>query len=46
MKNINIKVDRNTSYVNLPTGELGISGENLQGNIIIEFENGFVNGVA
>lgn len=46
MKNIEIKINRNTSYVELPDSVLGISGENLQGKIIIKFEGDFVDGVA
>lgn len=46
MKNIEIKVDRNTSYVDLPNNILGINGENLQGDIIMSFKNGFVDGIA
>ena len=46
MKNINIKVDRQTSMVYLNTNIIGNDGENLQGDIIFSFENGFVNGQA
>lgn len=46
MKDIVIKIDRKTSQVFLNKKVLGISGENLQGNLIFEFLDDFVDGVA
>lgn len=46
MKDIVIKIDRKTSQVFLNKKVLGINGENLQGNIIFEFIDDFVDGVA
>lgn len=46
MKDIIIKIDRNTSQVFLNKKVLGISGENLQGNLIFEFIDDFVDGLA
>ena len=46
MKDIVIKIDRKTSQVFLNKKVLGISGENLQGNLIFEFIDDFVDGLA
>lgn len=45
-KDILIKVNSKTSRVILPTSRLGLNYENLQGNIIISFEDQFVDGNA
>lgn len=46
MKNIEIKVNRNTSMVYLENTILGNDGENSQGDIIFSFVNDFVDGQA
>ena len=46
MKNVIVKIEAKTSQVFLTKKTLGISGENLQGNIVISFVDKFVNGVA
>ena len=46
MKNIEVKVNRNTSMVYLENTILGNEGENLQGDIIFTFINDFVDGQA
>lgn len=45
-QDILIKANSKNGRVELPTARLGINGENLQGNIIIEFIDEFVNGSA
>ena len=45
-KDIIITANSKTSRVDLPTSRLGLSGENLQGNIIVKFSDEFVNGNA
>lgn len=45
-QDILIKANSKNGRVELPTARLGINGENLQGNIIIEFIDEFVNGTA
>ena len=44
MKNIIATINRETSQVVLNTNVLGVVGENLQGNFIVDFKNGFVDG--
>lgn len=46
MKNINIKVNSSNSYIYLDKSVLGINAENLQGSIIFEFVEDFIDGVA
>lgn len=46
MKDIIIKIERKTSQVFLNKKVLGINGENLQGNIVFEFLDQFVDGIA
>lgn len=46
MKNVIVKIEAKTSQVFLNKKTLGINGENLQGEIIFEFTDEFVNGVA
>ena len=46
LKNIEIKVNRNTSMVYLENTILGNDGENSQGDIIFSFVNDFVDGQA
>ena len=46
MKNLEIKVNRNTSMVYLENTILGNDGENSQGDIIFSFVNDFVDGQA
>lgn len=45
-KDITIYVNSKTSMVDLHSSRLGISGENLQGNLIVKFDDEFVNGTA
>ena len=45
-KDIIITANSKTSRVDLPTSRLGLNGENLQGNIIVNFSDEFVNGNA
>ena len=45
-KDILITANSKTSMVHLPQSRLGINGENLQGNLILKFEDEFVDGVA
>ena len=45
-QDILIKVNSNNGRVELPTARLGINGENLQGNIIVDFIDEFVDGTA
>jgi len=45
-KDILITANSKTSMVNLPQSRLGINGENLQGNLILKFEDEFIDGVA
>lgn len=45
MKDLRIKIIRDTSFVNPSNNVLGINNENLQGNIICYFDE-FVNGTA
>ena len=44
-KDILIKVNSKTSKVYLPTSRLGINYENLQGKLIVSFEDEFVDGI-
>jgi hypothetical protein len=46
MKDILINVNSKTSRIDLKTARLGINGENLQGNLIVKFDDEFVNGTA
>ena len=46
MKNINVKVNSSNSYIYLDKSVLGINAENLQGDIIFEFVEDFIDGVA
>lgn len=46
MKDIIIKIERKTSQVFSNKKVLGINGENLQGNIVFEFLDQFVDGIA
>lgn len=45
-KDITVYVNSKTSMVDLHSSRLGISGENLQGNLIVKFDDEFVNGTA
>ena len=45
MKDIIIKVSQATRMVDVIKGTIGNDGENLQGNIIFEFKDGFVDGI-
>ena len=45
-QDILIKVNSSNGRVELPTARLGINGENLQGNIIVDFIDEFVDGTA
>ena len=45
-KDITIYVNSKTSMVDLHNSRLGISGENLQGNLIVKFSDEFVDGTA
>lgn len=45
-KDILITANSKTSMVRLPQSRLGINGENLQGNLILKFEDEFVDGIA
>ena len=46
MKDIEIKISRETSYVYLNKQTLAVGGENLQGNLVFSFTDEFVNGQA
>ena len=46
LMDLNIKISRNSRRVYLSDERLGMEGENLQGNIIFEFVDEFVDGVA
>ena len=46
MKNIIIKINKETRMVELTRTTIGNDGENLQGNFVFEFEDEFVNGQA
>ena len=47
MKDIEIKISRKTSCVDLPKRlAFAVDGENLQGNLIFSFNDEFVNGQA
>jgi DNA-directed RNA polymerase subunit L len=43
-KDILITIDPTTRVVYFEDGFIGVSGENLQGNIVFKFKDGFVNG--
>ena len=45
-KDITVYVNSKTSMVDLHISRLGITGENLQGNLIVKFDDEFVNGTA
>lgn len=45
-KDITVYVNSKTSMIDLHSSRLGISGENLQGNLIVNFDDEFVNGTA
>lgn len=45
-KDITVYVNSKTSMVDLHSSRLGISGENLQGNLVVKFDDEFVNGTA
>lgn len=45
-KDITVYVNSKTSMVDLHSSRLGISGENLQGSLIVKFDDEFVNGTA
>lgn len=44
MKNIFATINNNTRQVKLSRTILGVKGENLQGNIVVDFEQEFVDG--
>ena len=46
MKNINIKVNKETRKIVLSKSVIGNDGENLQGKLIFSFDDEFVNGTA
>ena len=46
MKDIQIKVSKETRYVEYTKSSLGCEAENLQGNLVFSFEDEFVNGQA
>ena len=45
MKDKVITVNPKTSEVFFDNGVLGIDGENLQGNLVFQFDNQFINGI-
>ena len=45
MKDKVITIDSKTSEVFFDNGVLGIDGENLQGNLVFQFDNQFINGI-
>ena len=45
-KDITVYVNSKTSMVDLHSSRLGISGENLQSNLVVKFDDEFVNGTA
>ena len=45
-KDITVYVNSKTSMVDLHSSRLGISGENLQSNLVVKFDDEFVNGNA
>ena len=46
MNNIQIHINKNTRKVNFSADFIGVSGENLQSNLIFSFDDEFINGDA